>query len=534
MYCQKCRTPLKLDSSLEDLNPAAYDLLVATASQTSQRKRQPIRPTNAPDADRRALYDQVSKHAGPAAYKRYSGGGGGGSMRDSSAMSFVLLSDSTIAGPNHPGAGGAGGREGPGGSSRFGNSAPSSRDAGAAGHGTGFGGEDEDATKAQNMERITKLFEIMSARSDIDHPVCVECTEMLVEGLQQRLDAATRERDAYVSFLKKTQADVPTAEELQAQAAALTQAKQQEADAMAELLQLEQEKGRLDDEIHALERESQVLDREEEQFWRERNAFATKLADFHNERDSINAKYDHDARLLERLQRSNVYNDTFCISHDGTFATINGLRLGRLSSRPVDWPEINAAWGHALLLLVTVADKLNFRFENYEPLPMGSTSRIVRYEPPSPASSRLGGLGGGGGGGGGNGGGGFGAASILSQRLGAPPQAPKKYVLELYSSGDMPLGFTFMHRRFDNAMVAFLELVRQLGVFVHQQTSATEGQHPLSLPYRIEGDKIGDVSIKLGIAQDDGWTKACKLTLTCCKFLLAHASNVNSASARGA
>lgn len=28
MYCQKCRTPLKLDGSLEDLNPAAYDLLV--------------------------------------------------------------------------------------------------------------------------------------------------------------------------------------------------------------------------------------------------------------------------------------------------------------------------------------------------------------------------------------------------------------------------------------------------------------------------------------------------------------------------
>lgn len=28
MHCQKCRTPLKLDSSLEDLNPAAYDVLV--------------------------------------------------------------------------------------------------------------------------------------------------------------------------------------------------------------------------------------------------------------------------------------------------------------------------------------------------------------------------------------------------------------------------------------------------------------------------------------------------------------------------
>ena len=28
MYCQKCRTPLRLDGSLEDLNPAAFDLLV--------------------------------------------------------------------------------------------------------------------------------------------------------------------------------------------------------------------------------------------------------------------------------------------------------------------------------------------------------------------------------------------------------------------------------------------------------------------------------------------------------------------------
>lgn len=33
MYCQKCRTPLKLDSSLEDLNPAAYDLLVGMYAQ---------------------------------------------------------------------------------------------------------------------------------------------------------------------------------------------------------------------------------------------------------------------------------------------------------------------------------------------------------------------------------------------------------------------------------------------------------------------------------------------------------------------
>ena len=30
IYCQKCRLPLKLDGSLQNLNPAAYDLLVGS------------------------------------------------------------------------------------------------------------------------------------------------------------------------------------------------------------------------------------------------------------------------------------------------------------------------------------------------------------------------------------------------------------------------------------------------------------------------------------------------------------------------
>ena len=367
--------------------------------------------------------------------------------------------------------------------------------------------DEEDTAKSYEMERITKLFEILSARSDIDHPICVDCTEVLLEELQKKLEATTRERDAYIAFLKETQANAPTDEELRAREEALKNAQQAEAEAREEILRLEKEKETLDAELLALSEETRQLDAQEEAFWRERNAFASRLADFQNERDSINSKFDHDSRQLEKLQRSNVYNDTFCISHDGSFATINGLRLGRLSNNPVDWPEINAAWGHALLLLVTVADKLGYRFEGYEPQPMGSTSRIIRFDQPSPSSSRLG------------------------SAANAPPPPPKRHVLDLYSSGDMPLGLTFMHRKFDNAMTAFLELVRQLGAHVHAQT-AVGGGAPLNLPYRIEGDRIGDVSIKLGIAQDDGWTKACKLTLTCCKFLLAHASNVSSAGGR--
>jgi beclin 1 len=57
----------------------------------------------------------------------------------------------------------------------------------------------------------------------------------------------------------------------------------------------------------------------------------------------------------------------------------------------------------------------------------------------------------------------------------------------------MPLGLTFMHRKFDNAMVTFLERMRQLGAFVERETARVGG--PLKLPYKIESEKIDDVSI---------------------------------------
>lgn len=456
----------------------------ASSSQTSAKRTQSSRTMNPQDQARKSLYERVAKNAGPPMFRKSGGASrlGDGQPQNNPGMSFIYLTESQVVPPNRS-------HVPPAASKTADDAAP----------------EDDDS-KSREMERIAKLHEILSSRSDIDYPVCVECTEMLVEELQKKLEAANKDREAYVGYLKEMQAEAPTDEELKATEDSLKKTKQSEAEALEMLKQLEEEKAQLNEQILRLEDESRQLDAEEEQFWRDRNAFAMKLTGFQNDRDSINSKFDHDSRLLEKLSRSNVYNDTFCISFDGYFATINSLRLGRLSNRPVDWPEINAAWGHALLLIITVADRLGYKFDGYEPLPMGSTSKILRYEPISPSSSRLGG------------------------HKNAPPPAPKKHVLELYSSGDMPLGLTFMHRKFDNAMVAFLELVRQLGVYVEKlNESKALSNHPLVLPYKIEGDKIDDVSIKLGLAQDDSWTRACKLTLTSCKFLLACTSNFISA-----
>jgi len=60
-----------------------------------------------------------------------------------------------------------------------------------------------------------------------------------------------------------------------------------------------------------------------------------------------------------------VHNDAFCIGSDGVFGTINGLRLGRVAAVPVEWSEINAAWGMTLLLLISLAKKVGLTFETY-------------------------------------------------------------------------------------------------------------------------------------------------------------------------
>lgn len=381
---------------------------------------------------------------------------------------------------------------------------------------TGSSGTAGGASMADGLETTNRMFEILSARSDIDHPVCVECTELLIEGLQKRLTISTRERDAYVDYLRRANTDVPSTEEVKAAEAALKAAKKAETTAISNLEKLEAEKAELDGQLATLEAESRQLDQEENDFWRTRNAFNTTLTDFQNERDALTTRYAHDAQVLNQLQRRSVYNDTFNITHDNHFATINGLRLGRLPTPYVDWPEINAAWGQTCLLLATLAERLGYKFQGYELLPMGSTSTITRLEVK-------------------------GASSVAeSRQTSTSSPTISRHRLELYSSGDFPINFGFLHRKFDTAMVAFLECLRQLGEFVENQglhaggslNLAGPGGPGVKMPYEIRKDKIHDQSIKLALNKEESWTKACKYTLTCCKYLLAHANNVESMNAR--
>ena len=233
--------------------------------------------------------------------------------------SFVVLTESQMLPPPPP----------PG----------SGRPNGAAGreHDGGAPDDDDQSAQSQLLRRSERLFEVLSARTNIDHPICLECSELLVEAYTRRLANATRERDSFVEFLKRVNAQVPAAAEQDAREADLHGLEDEDSVALDELHELEQTRADMDAEIERLESEARRLGEEEAGFWRDRNSFTLKLEDFQNMRDGVNLQYDHDIRQLEKLQRTNVYNDTFNIGHDGFFGTINTLRLGRLPNQPVSW-----------------------------------------------------------------------------------------------------------------------------------------------------------------------------------------------------
>ncbi|KAI8098620.1 autophagy protein Apg6-domain-containing protein [Halteromyces radiatus] len=509
--CQRCKQPLRIDDSLVDLDESSVDLLLAPLTSEEQSKRK----THSLHNDTHETFSTTTLDTSLASKKHI--------LRPSQrpmppvSDSFVMLSNSQVHLP-------IGSSLSPAASVRLLNQQnqiqrTSNEHARSTLSQTNGIDNTKDATrwKADSISKFpsdpaisnaspdrnnslshrlkvaTRLFDVMSSKSSVDHPMCQECTDMMLESLERQLDDVGRERDCYLDFLKQvkqqgektedtnTTITIPTMaedeEQLTKQVDLLIKKEQE---ALSTLAQMKKEQQLLDKQYQDLQQEEKELEKEEQDFWDECNAYQIQYQHFQNERDAINLKYDHDARQLERLQKTVVYNDAFCIMQDGPFGTINGYRLGRLPSHPVEWNEINAAWGQALLLLYTVANKLKFQFQSYRLVPMGSFSKVEKVD-----------------------------GDVV-------------VAYELYGSSDYGLNrMLFVNRRFDLAMVAMLNCLKQLSDYAEQKDRS------IRLPYRINKEKIGELSIRLQFNQDELWTRALKYMLTNMKWILIFASRTS-------
>ena len=285
-------------------------------------------------------------------------------------------------------------------------------------------------TYDMNVEYVKELFQYVSDTIKVDTPLCLECMEQVASQLNHQLTKIKDEENIYVCHYEKMK----------------EQSFPDENDLLKEMLELEEEEKNLRKELNSLQKEEAELfeldktqeAREEafsvlqEAYWKEYNDFHNEVLLYNEEREAIQQRILYVTKEMEKLNSTNVFNDSFHIWYEGHFGTINNFRLGKLPTQNVEWNEINAAWGQAALLLFSLSKHKHFAFSKYKIIPMGSFSRIETLD--------------------------------------------NKNSYDLFGGGSN--GGLFWQSKFDKAMVAFLHCLKEIGSFAEKQDTYFE------LPYK--------------------------------------------------
>uniref|UniRef100_G3NT30 Beclin-1 n=1 Tax=Gasterosteus aculeatus aculeatus TaxID=481459 RepID=G3NT30_GASAC len=328
-------------------------------------------------------------------------------------------------------------------------------------------GEASDGGTMENLSRRLKvtsdLFDIMSGQTDVDHPLCEECTDTLLDHLDTQLNITENECQNYKQCLELlSHLQVEGEETLLAE---LRQLNEEEEALVQELEAVEEQRAAVSQDLNQSRVHSQQLDTEELQYQKEYSEFKRQQLELDDELKSVDNQMRYCQIQLDRLKKTNVFNATFHIWHSGQFGTINNFRLGRLPSVPVEWNEINAAWGQTVLLLHALANKMGLRFQRYRLVPYGNHSYLESL-------------------------------------------TDKSKELPLYCSGGLRF---FWDNKFDHAMVE----KGDTGFCLPYRMDVEKG--------KIEdtGGSGGSYSIKTQFNSEEQWTKALKFMLTNLKWGLA-------------
>lgn len=299
-----------------------------------------------------------------------------------------------------------------------------------------------------NFKLKAELFDNLSSNSEIDHPLCEECADSILDIMDKELNIANEELQQYKMYLEKIQLqqqnsnqqhnDHTNISQLEKE---LAEIKLSEQKLLNELAAIKEEQAALNRALELEQEEKRNLQEQEASYWREYTKHRRELMLTEDDKRSLECQIAYAEEQSEKLKNANIFNVTFHIWHAGHFGTINNFRLGRLPTASVDWSEINAAWGQTVLLLCALARKINLEFKRYRIVPFGNHSYI--------------------------------------EVIGENKELP------LYGTG----GFKFFwDTKFDAAMVAFIDCLTQF------QQEVEKRDPKFLLPYKMEKGKIFDPS----------------------------------------
>ncbi|KAH9516941.1 Beclin-1 [Dermatophagoides farinae] len=315
---------------------------------------------------------------------------------------------------------------------------------------------------SKDLKLQIQLFDILSDQSDIDHPLCEECADFVIEQMDKQLMILEQECNEFSEYKKKIEQDISsitTDEEVNNLQARLKELYQTQSDLIVELKDLNEQQQSLDKQLKQSKNELKQSEIATERYFQEYNALKFNYFQCEEEYRTLENKIRDAKEYFARLKRTSVFNLTFCIWHTGPFGTINGFRLGTSAQHSV-----------------SLAKKLGFTFQRYKIVPYGNFSFIESLD-------------------------------------------DKSKQLPLYTAGGIKYYF---HQKFDQAMVAFLDCLQEF----YDEIRLQDRNFKLPYEMHSKGEiyeKTNNVrySIKISINTEENWTKALKFMLTNLKWALA-------------
>ncbi|XP_039739150.1 beclin-2 [Pteropus medius] len=331
-----------------------------------------------------------------------------------------------------------------------------------------------------SIQKATRgSFDFLSGQEDLDHPLCEDCTDNLLERLDTQLALTESDSQNYKRYLEtKEGVSEDMRQTLQEE---LKNAELEEARLLRELEKVEENRERAAAALREAQAETEMLDQQERQYQRDYSESKWQQLELNDELGSLDNQLRYAQTQLDWLEKTDAFRSTFAICHDGPLATINNLRLGCLPAVPVSWNEINTAWGQTSLLLLALSKTVGLEFQRYRLIPRGNRSYLK---------------------------------SLTDDAVELP----------LFCSKQKN---AFFYNKLDQAMMAFLDCMQQF------KEEAEKGESGLFMPYRIHMEKGlieepgasgGFYSIRTHLNTEEQWTKALKLMLINFKCSLAWVS----------
>lgn len=125
----------------------------------------------------------------------------------------------------------------------------------------------------------------MSGQSSIDHPLCVECTDTLLDQLDQQLKITDDELKDYKVFFNKLY-DKPSLDG-DALSKELAELRREEEELIRKLEETELERGKVAEKLESEKERSKLLEIEEKKYWMEYSEYQKELLEYEDEQQRL-------------------------------------------------------------------------------------------------------------------------------------------------------------------------------------------------------------------------------------------------------